>query len=120
MKRIKSWRACRRASEWSTSRRFAWTKTGASLAVSVTSSPLKDGGGRIIGASKIIRDITERKQAEEAERRLNAELAQRVAELQAANEEIQASRRAALSLAEDALEARTGGRADQRRASEGQ
>ena len=81
-------------------------KDGRKLAVSVTSSPLKDGGGRIIGASKIIRDITERKQAEEAERRLNAELAQRVTELQAANEEIQTSRRAALSLAEDALEAR--------------
>jgi len=37
---------------------------------------------------------------------LNAELQQRVAELQLANEEIQNSRRAALSLAEDALAAR--------------
>jgi PAS domain S-box-containing protein len=82
------------------------TKDGLGLAVSVTSSPLKDGEGHIIGASKIIRDITERKQAEEAVQQLNAELHQRVAELQAANEEVQASRRAALSLAEDALEAR--------------
>jgi two-component system NtrC family sensor kinase len=39
-------------------------KDGRRLAVSVTISPLKDGWGRIIGASKIVRDITERKQAE--------------------------------------------------------
>ena len=82
------------------------TKDGHSLVVSVTASPLRDGEGHVIGASKIVRDITERKQAEEAERQLNAELRQRVAELQAANTEVQASRRAALSLAEDALEAR--------------
>jgi PAS domain S-box-containing protein len=82
------------------------TKDGRRLSVSVTSSPLKDGEGRIIGVSKIMRDITERKQAEDAVQHLNAELRQRVADLQAANEEVQASRRAALSLAEDALEAR--------------
>ena len=82
------------------------TKDGRRLSVSVTSSPLKDGEGRIIGVSKIMRDITERKQAEDAVQQLNAELRQRVADLQAANEEVQASRRAALSLAEDALEAR--------------
>ena len=41
-------------------------KDGRRLIVSVTISPLKDGWGRIIGASKIVRDITERKQAEAA------------------------------------------------------
>jgi signal transduction histidine kinase len=40
------------------------TKEGRSLAVSVTISPLKDGEGRIVGASKIVRDITGRKRAE--------------------------------------------------------
>ena len=40
------------------------TKDGRSLAVSVTISPLKDGGGRIIGASKIVRDISARLRAE--------------------------------------------------------
>jgi len=37
---------------------------GRRLAVSLTVSPIRDGDGRIVGASKIIRDITERKQAD--------------------------------------------------------
>jgi PAS domain S-box-containing protein len=41
-------------------------KDGKLIDVSATISPLKDGGGKIIGASKIARDITERKQAQEA------------------------------------------------------
>ena len=40
-------------------------KDGARVEASVTVSPVKDATGRIIGASKILRDITERKQAEE-------------------------------------------------------
>jgi len=39
-------------------------KDGRLVPVSLTISPLKDEGGRIIGASKIARDITQRKQAE--------------------------------------------------------
>ena len=81
-------------------------KEGRPVPVSVTSSPLKDAGGRIIGASKIIRNITERKQAEEAEQQLNAELRQRVDELQAANEAVHASRQAALNLMDDAVRVR--------------
>jgi PAS domain S-box-containing protein len=65
-----------------------------------------DAAGVRRGMTGIVQDITERKQAEAAVLSLNSELRQRVAELQAANEEVQASRRAALSLAEDALEAR--------------
>jgi PAS domain S-box-containing protein len=42
------------------------TKSGAELSVSVTVSPIKDAGGKVIGASKIARDITEHRQAEEA------------------------------------------------------
>ncbi|HYY58135.1 MAG TPA: PAS domain S-box protein [Pyrinomonadaceae bacterium] len=41
-------------------------KDGTRVDVSLTVSPLKDAQGRIIGASKIARDITERKRAEEA------------------------------------------------------
>jgi PAS domain S-box-containing protein len=41
-------------------------KDGKHIEVSVTISPIRDSHGRIIGASKIARDITGRKQAEEA------------------------------------------------------
>jgi PAS domain S-box-containing protein len=41
-------------------------KDGTPLHISVTISPVKDGDGRIIGASKVARDITERKQSEKA------------------------------------------------------
>jgi two-component system, cell cycle sensor histidine kinase and response regulator CckA len=41
-------------------------KDGRRLNVSLSISPIKDSDGRIVGASKIARDITERKQAEEA------------------------------------------------------
>ena len=42
------------------------TKDGRSIDISLTVSPIKDAQGRIIGASKIARDITERKRAEQA------------------------------------------------------
>jgi PAS domain S-box-containing protein len=41
-------------------------KDGTLLNVSLTVSPLRDAGGRIVGASKIARDITGQKQAEKA------------------------------------------------------
>jgi PAS domain S-box-containing protein len=41
-------------------------KNGHLIDVSVTISPVKDGDGKIVGASAIARDITERKQAEAA------------------------------------------------------
>lgn len=40
------------------------TKDGRLLDISLTISPLKDNNGRVIGASKIIRDITKQKEAE--------------------------------------------------------
>jgi PAS domain S-box-containing protein len=42
------------------------TSDGRRIDVSLTSSPILDGEGRVIGASKILRDITEHKQSREA------------------------------------------------------
>jgi PAS domain S-box-containing protein len=50
------------------------TKDGRMLNISLSVSPIRDAGGRIIGASKIARDITERKQMDEALRHLVDEL----------------------------------------------
>ena len=47
-------------------------KDGRKIDVSVTISPIRDGSGAVIGASKIARDITERKQAEETLRESDA------------------------------------------------
>jgi len=44
------------------------SKDGRHINVSITISPIRDAGGRIIGGSKIARDITERKRAEDAVR----------------------------------------------------
>ncbi len=41
-------------------------KDGRLLDISLTVSPVRDGEGRIIGASKVARDVTHRKQAEDA------------------------------------------------------
>ncbi len=41
-------------------------KDGSTLDVSLTISPVRDGTGRVVGASKVARDITERKVAERA------------------------------------------------------
>jgi PAS domain S-box-containing protein len=53
-------------------------KDGSLLDVSLTVSPVKDAAGRVLGASKIARDITERKRAEEARQFLTRELDHRV------------------------------------------
>ncbi|MEA2563887.1 MAG: hypothetical protein QOH06_5391 [Acidobacteriota bacterium] len=41
-------------------------KDGRLLDISLTVSPVRDGEGRVIGASKVARDVTERRRAEEA------------------------------------------------------
>jgi PAS domain S-box-containing protein len=50
-------------------------KDGSKLNVSIAVSPIKDPAGRVVGASKVARDITERKNAEKRERHLLAEAA---------------------------------------------
>ena len=55
-------------------------KDGREIDVSVTISPVRNTSGRIVGASKIARDITDKKRAESALRDLNEQLEQRVAE----------------------------------------
>jgi two-component system CheB/CheR fusion protein len=53
-------------------------KDGSLIDISLTVSPIHDEKGRIVGASKIARDISERKRAEERQRILSAELSHRV------------------------------------------
>jgi PAS domain S-box-containing protein len=74
-----------RIQHYETARRH---KSGRQVAISLTVSPIRADNGRIIGASKIARDITERKQAEAELRRLNETLEQRVAERTAEFEEL--------------------------------
>lgn len=56
------------------------SKSGKKLNVSLTVSPVKDAAGRIVGASKIARDISERVQAESRLKAARDELEQRVGE----------------------------------------
>jgi PAS domain S-box-containing protein len=55
------------------------TKAGERIDVSLTISPVRDPAGRIIGCSKIARDITKAKQAEAALRQSEQRLAREVA-----------------------------------------
>jgi PAS domain S-box-containing protein len=68
-------------------------KDGHQLAVSITVSPIKDSNGHVIGASKVARDITERKKAEEA--------------LKKALEDAEAANRDRLNLLESERDARS-------------
>jgi PAS domain S-box-containing protein len=47
-------------------------KDGRRIDVSLTVSPIRDNGGKIVGAAKIVRDITRQKKLEDAARRLAA------------------------------------------------
>jgi PAS domain S-box-containing protein len=58
--------------------------------VSTTKLPLRNSEGQTIGIFGISRDITERKQAEQAIRQLNASLEKKTAQLEAANQELEA------------------------------
>lgn len=51
-------------------------RDGQSILVSLTISPIKDDSGKVIGASKIVRDVTDRKRLEDNLRRLAADLSE--------------------------------------------
>jgi two-component system, chemotaxis family, CheB/CheR fusion protein len=53
-------------------------KDGSLLDISLTVSPLKDAQGKIVGASKIARDITERRRAQERQKLLINEIQHRI------------------------------------------
>src|SRR5262249_52954401 len=53
-------------------------KDGSLIDISLTVSPLKDADGRIVGASKIARDITERKRAQERQKLVVSEMKHRI------------------------------------------
>jgi PAS domain S-box-containing protein len=61
------------------------TKDGRLLTISLTVSPIRDSGGRIIGASKIGRDITERRRLDEEREQLLAREQRARAEAEALN-----------------------------------
>ena len=69
-------------------------RDGSGYWADVVITALRNPDGQISGFSKVIRDITERKRAEEEIRKLNAELEERVfqrtVELEAANKELEA------------------------------
>ena len=54
------------------------TRDGRRITVSLTVSPIRDASGRVVGASKIARDVTARRQAEAMQRQLIEELNHRV------------------------------------------
>jgi PAS domain S-box-containing protein len=53
-------------------------KDGSLIDISLTVSPLKDVDGRVVGASKIARDITERKRSQEQQKLLVNEMRHRI------------------------------------------
>lgn len=63
-------------------------KDGSEMPVEISLSPMQTAQGRVVMA--ILRDITERRKAQQAIRQLNADLERRANELQAANQELEA------------------------------
>jgi len=64
-------------------------KDGRRVDVSATISPLRATDGKMIGASKILRDITKLKRAEEALRQVNEKLQEQAEELAATNKDLE-------------------------------
>jgi PAS domain S-box-containing protein len=80
-------------------------KDGFSLPISVTISPIRDKGGTIIGASKIARDISERKAAEALAQRVQreAEFVARMAEVLSGSLDYEARLRALVEITVPAM-----------------
>jgi len=85
-------------------------KNGSLMNVLYNAAVYKDEGGNVLGVFAAARDVTARKRAEEElavhQRHLEGLVAARTAELQKANQDLRGSRRAALNLLKDAVEAR--------------
>ena len=68
-------------------------KDGTRICVSLAASPIKDSTGKIVGVSRILRDVTERVLAREQIQQLNESLEQKVlertAQLEAVNKELE-------------------------------
>lgn len=65
-------------------------RDGTRIDVSLSVSPIRDESGRIIGAAKLARDITEAKRLQRIERELSQQLEETASELEAQMEEAQA------------------------------
>lgn len=65
-------------------------KDGRRIHVSATISPIKDQAGRVIGVSKILRDVTERRLKDEQICQLHADLRCHATQLEGANKELEA------------------------------
>lgn len=80
-------------------------KSGKRLAISLSVSPIIDATGKVVGASKIARDVTERKHAEQALRDIQEQLETRVkertADLQRAQDDLRALSRRLLQAQDD-------------------
>jgi PAS domain S-box-containing protein len=74
---------------WSEGEGWRLRKDGASFWANVVITALCDDSGRLRSCSKVTRDITERKETEQRVRKLNEELAVRIAEVEAANRELE-------------------------------
>jgi PAS domain S-box-containing protein len=94
-------------------------REGKEIDVSVTVSPIKDGGGAVIGASTIARDITEQKQAEAQLKALTADLLHSNRELQdfasVASHDLQEPLRKIQTFADDLAENSTSTLSDESR-----
>jgi PAS domain S-box-containing protein len=100
-------------------------KDGSLIEVSLSVSPIRDPAGRIIGAAKVARDVTEAKRLQRAERELleqlqelTSELEQQIEESQSLQEEVEQANDELVDSLADAEEARELAEAARREADE--